>query len=272
MTILATRCRLFVTDLDGTVLVDDGSKGCHLPDRTKKALSALHASGVTVVFASGRMHESMRVVAASMDFKGPIISYNGAMIRDAEDKILHHAPLDVAVSDEVVDWAETHDLALNFYQEGKILSRRFHPWWDIYEGRTCSPMQEVKSLRPYLGSSATKLLLMSQPDAIKKFEIQLKERFAGKANVLVTMDEYLEFMSLGVDKGEALKRLAAHLGVAREGIVAVGDGYNDIEMLRYAGVGVAIENGRQAVKDEADHVVASPEEGGVAGFIEKYLL
>jgi Cof subfamily protein (haloacid dehalogenase superfamily) len=271
MSTIKIRCRIFATDLDGTVLAG-AEKGCYMPERTKKALGDLHASGVTVVLASGRMHESMRMVASSMDFKGPIISYNGAMTRDADDSLLHHQPLEASLSDEVVDYAEVRGIPLNFYHEGRIYARRFDPWWDLYEGRTSSPMHEVESLRAYLGKEPTKLLMISTAERIRALELEFKDRLKGRANVLVSSDEYLEFMSLGVDKGAALERLAKHLGVDRREIVAAGDGFNDIEMLRYAGVGVAIANGREALKAEADHVVASPEEGGVAAFIEKYLL
>jgi Cof subfamily protein (haloacid dehalogenase superfamily) len=265
-------CKLFVTDLDGTILVDEGPNGVRLPERTKEALSRLSAQGVTVCLASGRMHESIRVVADSWGFKGPIISYNGAMIRLADEQLLSHEPLDCAVSDQVVEFAEANGLPLNFYFEGRILSRRFHPWWDRYEGRTCSPMVEVESLLPWRGSSATKLLLMSEPPRILRFEAEFKARFGSSATVLISSDEYLEFMSPAVNKGAALARLAAHLGVEKHEIVAAGDGYNDIEMLQASGCSLAVAGGRQALKDLADHVVAGPEESGVAQFIETHLL
>ncbi len=268
---IGLRCKLFVTDLDGTVLVDAGN-GCFMPERTKQALGALHARGVHVVLASGRMHESIQVVAKSLGFQGAIISYNGAMVRGADGALLSHTPLDTAVSDEVLSLAEARGIPLNFYHQGKIHSRRFHPWWDLYEGRSSSPMHEEPSLLPFLGRQATKLLMMSEGSVIRGLHAELKPRFAGRANVLISSDEYLEFMSPLADKGSAVERLAAHLGIAREEIVAVGDGNNDIEMLRYAGTGLAIADGRQALIDEADHVVAGPGDHGVADFIERFLL
>jgi Cof subfamily protein (haloacid dehalogenase superfamily) len=218
------------------------------------------------------MHESIMAVAKSWGFCGPVISYNGAMIRLENGDLLSHDPLDSAVSDHVIEFAEANNLPLNFYAEGRILSRRFHPWWDLYEGRTCSPMVEVENLRPQMGSSPTKLLLMSEPGRIRELEAHFKPHFGGRANVLITGDEYLEFMAPSVNKGAALRSLAAALGVARGEIVAAGDGYNDIEMLQEAGCGLAVKGGRQALKDVADHLVDGPEELGVADFIEKHLL
>lgn len=265
-------CKLFVTDLDGTILVDEGPQGARLPERSMAALRRLSESGVTVCLASGRMHESIRSVSASWGFRGPVISYNGAMIRLDDDSLLSHDPLDTAVSDELVEMAESRGLPLNFYSDGRILSKRFHPWWDLYEGRTCSPMQEVKSLLPYRGNSATKLLIMSDPGRIRELEAEFKPRFRESANVLVTNDEYLEFMAPTVHKGMALARLAAHLGVGAEDIVAAGDGTNDIEMLQGAGCAVAVREGRPALLKVAQHVVAGPAQHGVAEFIETHLL
>ncbi len=264
--------RLFITDLDGTILVDEGEKGCYTPERTARALRALAASGVTVVLASGRMHESIQVIADGLGLKGPIISYNGAMIRMGNGDLLLHHPLDISVAHEVVELAENNDYPLNFYFEGRIYSRRFHPWWDLYEGRTCSPMTEVDSLRPYQGKAPTKLLLMNQPAKIKELEALLKGTHGAKATVLVTADEYLEFMNPLADKGLALRGLAERLGADLADCVACGDGYNDLGMIREVGLGVAVANGRQALKDEADVVVAGPSECGVADFIERELL
>ena len=265
-------CKLFVTDLDGTILVDDGPTGVRLPERTKQALRRLSEQGVVVCLASGRMHESIRIVADSWDFSGPIISYNGAMVRLADGSLLSHDPLDGGVTEAVVAFAEAENLPLNFYSENRIFSRRFHPWWDIYEGRTCSPMQEVASLMPYSRQVATKLLLMSEPALIKALEARFKPRFEGLANVLISADEYLEFMAPQVHKGAALARLAGHLGFSKADIVVAGDGFNDIEMFQEAGCAVAVENARPALRDLAHHVVAGPEAGGVAAFIEDHLL
>jgi Cof subfamily protein (haloacid dehalogenase superfamily) len=266
------RCRLFVTDLDGTVLVDEGPRGARLPGRTMAALRRLSESGVTVCLASGRMHESIRSVSAGWGFKGPVISYNGAMIRLEDDSLFSHDPLGTEVSGPLIEMAESRGLPLNFYSEGRILSQRFHPWWDLYEGRTCSPMQEVTSLLPYRGSAATKLLIMSDPSRIKELEAEFKPRLSGAANVLITNDEYLEFMAPSVHKGMALARLAAHLGVDSADIVAAGDGTNDIEMLQGAGCAVAVSGARPALLRLAHHVVAGPAEHGVAEFIETHLL
>ena len=265
-------CRLFVTDLDGTILVDEGPQGARLPERTRLAMQRLSARGVTVCLASGRMHESITAVAKSWGFSGPVISYNGAMVRLESGELFSHEPLDSAVSDQVIDFAEANSLALNFYEEGRVLSRRFHPWWDLYEGRTCSPMVEVPDLKAHKGTSPTKLLIMAEPARIRELEAHFKPLFEGRANVLISGDEYLEFMSPRVNKGAALLALAARLGIAKEDIVAAGDGYNDIEMLQAAGHAVAIHSGRQAAKDAAHRVVQGPEAWGVAEFIENFLL
>lgn len=265
-------CRLFVSDLDGTLLVDRKQEGVFTTPRSRLALQALQAQGVTVCLASGRMHESIRHIAADLGVSGPVISYNGAMLRDQQDQVLRHERVEPGFAAELIDLAEARGLELNFYLEGSLLSRKLEPWWDLYHGRTSSPMVAVDSLLPYKGQSPTKLLFFSDAATIRGLKQELEPRIAGRATMVVTADEYLEFMPLGTDKGHALADLAGRLGLQPSQVVAVGDGNNDIGMLRYAGRGLAVSDGRQALIDVADEVVLPPDQDGVALWIEKNLL
>ena len=268
----ALNCRLFVTDLDGTILFDRGTEGAFSTSETRQALQALQASGVTVCLASGRMHESMVLIAQEMGLKGPIVSYNGAMIRDESGELIHHSPLAADIADQVLQMALKRNIALNYYLDGKIYARRFQPWWDLYQGRTASPMVAVDDLGVYAGSSPTKLLMISDPQNIKNLHAELAPRFEGRANVIITNDEYLEFMAHDVNKGAALRQLAQYLNIPLSDTIAAGDGYNDLEMIEAAGYGVAVSSGREAVRHAADTVVASPQDSGLAHFIFKQLI
>ena len=265
-------CKLFVTDLDGTVLIDEGQKGCRSTARLKQALRALEARGTTVCLASGRMHESIRIVGRDLGVQGPVISYNGAMLRGADDGIISHHTLLSDVAAEVIDLAEERGLSMNFYCEGTLYARKIQPWWDLYQGRSSSPMQPVETLKPMQGRRPTKLLITAPAATVLALREELSPRYAGRATVLITADEYLEVMPLEADKGHALAELAARLGLQAGEIIAAGDGYNDIGMISYAGTGIAISNGRDALKAKADVVVGPPEEEGLARYIEEFLL
>jgi Cof subfamily protein (haloacid dehalogenase superfamily) len=264
--------KLFVTDLDGTVLIDQGSRGCHATERAKAALRGLQESGVAVCLASGRMHESMRDIAREMGLHCPLISYNGGMLRDAEDRVLLNRCLDADLAADIVALAESRDLPLNYYLDGVLYARRIQPWWDLYQGRTSSPMRAVESQRSLAGASPNKLLIVSDAATIRALRDELEPRYSGRCRLMITADEYLEFIPLGVDKGEALAVLAARLGLGPEQVAAAGDGWNDVGMLRWAGTAIAVEGGRAELKAEADHLVPGPAQDGLARFIEDHYL
>jgi Cof subfamily protein (haloacid dehalogenase superfamily) len=264
--------KLFATDLDGTVLIDRGVEGCHATPRIKAALRALQDSGVVVCLASGRMHESIRIIAAEMGIRGPIISYNGAMLRGAGDELLDSHTLAPSLAEEVVALAEDEKLPLNYYLDGVLYARRIQPWWDLYHGRTSSPMREVSSHRELAGSSPYKLLIYAEAARIRALRDSLAPRWASRCTLMITADEYLEILPLGADKGHSLAMLAGHLGLQPEQVVAAGDGWNDLGMLAWAGLGVAMESGREELRAGADCVVPGPEEDGLARFIEERLL
>jgi Cof subfamily protein (haloacid dehalogenase superfamily) len=265
-------CKLFVTDLDGTVLIDEKEAGSRATLRLKTALRALEARGTTVCLASGRMHESIRVIGRDLGVHGPVISYNGAMLRDKDDTMLSHHTLDAGIAGEVVALAEERGLALNFYCDGVLYARKLQPWWDLYLGRTSSPVQPVDSLRSMIGKRPTKLLIHTLPATVLALRDELTPRYKGRATLLITADEYLEVMPIEADKGHALADLASRLSLKAHDIVAAGDGNNDIGMISFAGTGIAIANGREALKQKADVVVGPPEEEGLAEFIEQNLL
>ena len=268
----AIACKLFVTDLDGTVLIDEKEAGCRSTDRLKTALRALEARGTVVCLASGRMHESIRVISKDLGVAGPVISYNGAMLRGREDEMLVHHTLDAQVAKEGIELAHERGLPLNFYCDGILYARKIQPWWDLYQGRSSSPMQPVDSLLSYVGRRPTKLLYCAPAATILALRDELLPRFEGRATVLITADEYLEVMPLEADKGHALADLAGRLAFSASDVVAAGDGNNDIGMISYAGTGIAISNGREALKKKADVIVGPPEQDGLADFIERNLL
>lgn len=266
------RIRLFATDLDGTVLIDRGEAGCHATERLKAALRGLQERGVTVCLASGRMHESVRHIGAEMGVGGPVISYNGAMLRGHGDELWAHHTLDAGLAAEIGALAEERGLPLNYYLDGVLYARRLQPWWDLYMGRTSSPRKALASYRELAGTRPTKLLIHAEPAQVLALRAELGPRLAGRCELVITADEYLELLPSGADKGHALAELAGRLGLGPEAVAAAGDGWNDVGMLRWAGTGIAMASGRPDLHRHAAHVVPGPEQDGLAAWIERNLL
>jgi len=262
--------RLFVTDLDGTILIDRGVDGTHSTPRLRAALAGLQRAGVSVCLASGRMHESIRHIAQDLGVGGPIISYNGAMLRGPQDELWAHHTLDAGLAAEVVDLCEARGLRLNYYLDGVLYARKIQPWWDLYHGRTSSPMQAVEGHQAFKGRRPTKLLIYTDPATVLALRAELAPRCAGRCELMITADEYLEFIPAGVDKGHALAELAQRLGLEPAQVAAAGDGWNDVGMLRWAGTGIAVASGREDLKAVASVVVPGPEEDGLALWIEQH--
>ena len=272
---LASRLRLFVSDLDGTLIYEHPDGGSRATERMGQALRSLQQRGVRVCLASGRIHQAMQHIAEDLGVEGPIISCNGAQVWEPGapgDGIVHHQPLALDVASELVAYCADQQLQLNYYLPEGIYAHRFEPYWDIYHGRTSAPMHAVDRLHPLLDRPPTKLLIFSEARKILALRDYWAPRLQGRANVLITADEYLEFMHPGVNKGLAVKMVMERMGLEAGAVLAAGDSYNDMEMVQMAGFGLAVRNGREALKQAADHIIEPPQESGLADFIEEHLL
>ena len=274
--LMASQVKMLVTDLDGTLIYEHKDGGSRATDRTAEAIRKLQAKGVAVVFASGRIHQAMTHIADHMGVRGPIVSCNGAQIWHPDVKenggMLFRQPLDLEIAKEVVLDCQERGLLLNYYLPEGIYAHRFTPYWDIYHGRTSAPMHSVDSLVPFLDRAPTKLLIFSDAKKIQKLKVEWEDRLGGRANVLVTADEYLEFMAPEVNKGKAVQLLLKHMNLKTSALAAAGDGHNDLEMIQLAGLSLAVSSGRQELIAAAHHVIAPPDQSGLAQFIEEYLL
>jgi hypothetical protein len=265
---LATEIKLIALDLDGTLV----PKSHDIPERNRQAVQRACAQGVTVVIATGRMHRSACQFVQRLGLEGtPIISYNGAMVRLPEgEKPLMHTPLAADLAAEIVARAVSEGHHLNYYLDDVLYVTHIEHWARLYQQRTGDLGQPVGDLRQFAGQVPTKLLLTTHPQEIEALLPVEQERYEGRAYVTRSMPEYLEYLSLEASKGRALEWLAGYLGVGREQIMACGDMLNDLPMIEWAGVGVAMAGAQEAVREAADFVPVDPE-AGVAEAIEKYI-
>lgn len=258
--------RAVVLDIDGTLLGAD--KTMH--PRTAAAVTTAAQRGISCALASGRMTACMEPLYDTLRIDGPVMSYNGAMVRASRHdgrRMLLHRPLDPAVLDLLIDFARERTLQLNIYIDD-VLYAQDEPWCapfrQIYMERTGATYR-LGDLCRFRGASSSKAILIVPPDVRERLHAYFAARLDGRAALIRTDPEYLEFVAPGVSKGTALGALASALGVDVESIAAVGDGDNDIDMLRRVGLGVAVANAKPAVKEAADRVtLATSCQGAVA--------
>ncbi len=253
--------RLCAIDLDETLLGPEHI----ISEFNIRAIKAASAAGMQVVIASGRMHESTLKYALQLGLTGPIVSYNGALVKDPAtgDEWLHHrVPADAA--QVVMQFCQNNDLQLNFYHNGLIYSEHDTDWLQLYTHRTGSPYTICPNLLTAMqGIEPTKLLIVNTEEYTNRLVAEFKPKFANTLYVTKTTAEYLEFMPLAANKGSALSLVAEHFGIEQAECIAIGDSYNDIPMVEWAGLGLAVANAREDLKKAADRVIWSNTDDGV---------
>ena len=248
-------------DLDDTLLGPDHK----LSARNAAAIRAVQARGVTVLIASGRMFAATLPTARELELDTPIICYNGAMVkhpRTGETWMERSIPAEIA--GQLMDYCKDNHLQLNFYWQDILYSAEYTSWLELYHKRTSAPV-EIKAdfYTAMKGIAPTKLIIVNDPVVIDRLLPQMRDRFEGRLTVTKSNVEYLELLPLGADKGVALAYVAKRYGVLPAETIAFGDSWNDLPMLEWAGLGIAVGNAKPEVIAAADRTVLASAEDGV---------
>ena len=266
--------RLLVSDLDGTILGPDGA----VTPRVREALGAVRACGVTVVVATGRMYRSTSRLARELGLTAPLICYQGAYVRELPDAdgtpgaLLRHVTLPAPVAREVIRWTRERGLDPHVNIDDRLIMAVGDEGADDYERSAGVDAEFVADLVGLVERPVTKVLAVGPPGVPERLLEEARRAFAGRAEVTVSHPEYLEFMAPGVHKGAAVRWLARRLGIPLAATMAIGDQYNDLEMIMAAGWGVAMGGAPEPVRAAARFSTASYAEDGAALAVEALIL
>lgn len=262
--------KLVAIDLDGTLMGPD----LVISGRNRAAVAAATARGVRVTIATGRMVRATAPFARLLGLSSPLICYQGAMVADMETgAVLMHQPVPLDLAREVLDLARERSWHLHLYIDDEMWVEALTPQVAAYTALAATIRPRVMGeLRQALDRPPTKMLIMGPPDETQRTLAVLRERFGGRLYLTWSLPTYAEIARAGCSKGAALEWLAARLGIAREETMAIGDAPNDAEMVRWAGLGVAMAGAGPELRAAADHVTASLAEDGVARAIERFVL
>ncbi|WP_166397749.1 Cof-type HAD-IIB family hydrolase [Rubrobacter marinus] len=256
-------------DLDGTVLRRDLT----ITPATVKAFEALRRRGMRLVVATGRRFEGAYEHAEKLGFGGddPVVCYGGSMVRRMNGETLLHRKIPRDVSLEVLEWAAERGLHARVFTDGGI----------IISPETSAAMKHVSYREPdvrivesparWLREDATedptKLVIVDHPRDVPRWLGEAKDAFAGRLHVTRSLPHYVEVGGLLGTKSEGLKFLCERWGIEPGRTLAFGDADNDIDMLRFAGCGVAVGPMDGEVRAAADRVAPPVHEDGVARFV-----
>ncbi len=254
--------RLCAIDLDETLL----GPTQQISERNVAAVRAVAALGVSVVLASGRMHESVANYAEQLGLETPIVSYNGAMVRLAHsNEMWRHLEIPGEQAKFVMDYCREENMQLNYYRDNCVYSAAETHWITIYQQRTKAPLKILPDFYTALyGLPTTKLLIVNEPTIIDAIQPYFVQHYSDNLYITTTSDEYLEFMLPEANKGAGLALVAERLGVPLSETLAFGDGHNDIPLLQTAGLGVAVGNAKPELKAVAGRIAKPNTEDGVA--------
>ncbi len=268
------RFRMIAADLDYTLL-DENAK---ISERNKEAIRRAVSRGVKFVIATGRMFQTSVRYMQELGFEcdWPLINYHGAMIKRARsEKVILHRPLDNRMAIDLIGEASRMDLHVSMFVGNNLYVREENEHTRYYRSLTNIELQPVGDLCKFLenkGINPTKLSIISWDGQIEEIEVHLQKRYGTRLSILQSRPYFLEITDKKATKGQALQWLAEREAVKAEEVLAFGDGYNDIDMLSFAGLGVAVANAKPEVLEAAALVTGPHNEDGVAEIIEKYVL
>lgn len=265
--------RLLAIDIDGTLIKSDQT----ITPRTRTALTHAQEQGVQVVITTGRPTYGAAPFADELrlaDFGSHVISFNGSKIYNwANKECLHSVLLDKDIKPYVCECAKRNGFQVIAYIGQNVVAEDpSNEYVKFSSTRNKMPVRAVRNFLTDTDNEQPKFLIVGDPEPLHKLELEMAEHLKGRAEVYRSESFFLEIVPHGVDKATGLSVLCRHLGILREDIIAFGDGFNDVSMIEYAGMGVAMGNAQQVVKDRADYITLSNEEDGVADVVERFVI
>jgi Cof subfamily protein (haloacid dehalogenase superfamily) len=259
---------VFACDLDRTLIAEDVT----LHERTLAAIAAAHAAGIRVLIVTGRMFRATRPYAEAAGIRDPIVCYQGAAVADqATGRFIRHEPIPLDIARATIEAVQSAGFTLNAYVDDNLYVAELTPEAERYARFQHLPINVVGDLLDWIDEPPTKLVTVGDTDELVPLKETMKARYGDVLHVSKSLPIFLEFSRRGVTKGSGLAWLSGELGFTPEHTVAFGDGENDVEMLEWAGYGVAVANADDSAHAAARFVCPPVEEEGVAQVIEAYL-
>lgn len=261
--------KLIAIDIDDTLINDDKE----VTPGTQQALEQAVAKGAIVTLATGRAYASAQAVARQTGLNVPIITYQGALIKNLMDeKVLFERYVPKDAGHKLFEYCIEHNLHLQVYIDDKLYAREENQKLKDYSNLNGTPYFIEPDFEKLIAQNTPKMLIIDEPDYLDTLIPVFRELLGPEVHITKSKPHFLEIMHRECTKGHALTFLAKHFGIEMSETMALGDSWNDHEMLEAAGLGVAMGNAIQALKDIADYVTLSNNEDGVKAAIEKFVL
>lgn len=263
---------LLVLDVDGTLV---NSKK-EITEKTRDAIIECQKNGIKVAIASGRCTEGIRHQAREIQldqYGGYIISFNGGRITNFQTgEIIYDIALPDGMIHELYDYTVEKGTGFLTYDNGRIVSHSDTDPYILVDARGSDvPIWVPEDFHRDVNFAGNKLIMTGDPEKLEKLEPVAAKHFEGRLSVYRSEGFYLELMPPGVDKAYGVSKLLERIGYRRSQMVCCGDGFNDLSMIEYAGLGVAMANATEDVKKMADYIAPSCDEDGIVDVIHRFI-
>ncbi|WP_302602176.1 Cof-type HAD-IIB family hydrolase [uncultured Ruminococcus sp.] len=265
--------KIIALDIDGTLT----NSQKEITPHTRYAIIDAQKMGKKVVIASGRHPMGIQSIARDLlldRYEGYIMAFNGGKILDCTTgQTIVSKDFPKEYLSDILGVLKESNLSVHTYDDKKIITGgTLNDYSNVERDILKMEMVVVEDFAANIPEKINKLLLSGEPAEIDKYNEILAKRYDGLLDVYKSAPYFLEIMPFGVTKGSMLPMLLEKLGFTNEEMIAFGDNYNDITMIGYAGLGVAMGNAEEDVKKIANYVCESNDDDGVAKTLEKYVL
>lgn len=262
--------KLIACDLDDTLLRNDFS----VSPINRKAIEEAKKRGIKFIVLTGRVTAAVKPIVDALGIYEPFGSFQGAKIIDPlTNEMLYSCQLERQNALDMLRYAEKNDIHVNIYDDTKIFVKQLNKWTVFYESFARKvEIVVVGSLQNYFFKETPKIVMIDEHEKLLKAYEEISRFKSDDINMFFSKKNFLEFTNKQATKGHALKFLADKWHIERHEIMAIGDNYNDLTMIEYAGLGICMENGEESVKMKSDFVTLSNENDGVAYAIDKFIL
>jgi len=264
--------KLIVTDIDDT-LVNSRNE---ISKKNREVIEKCKEQDIKVILASGRPDFGMMKIVEDLkldSYDNYLLSYNGARIANLKTgEVVYEKFLSPERIKFLIDIALENDCDILTYQNGDVLTNRDNEYARVEVGLVGAKLIIAENMKEHIKEGAAKVIILKHPDEAQAVKEKLQEELGDEYEVATSKPFFIEVNDKGISKGDSLDALCKKLGLTKDNVMALGDGLNDLSMIEFAGMGVAVDNANPVLKEAANFISKSNDEDGFAYAIEKFIL
>lgn len=263
--------KLVVTDIDDTLL----NSSHKISEKNKEVIERCKKNDIKVILASGRPDFGMMDIVRNLtldSYDNYLLSFNGARITNIKtNEQVYEKFLSKDRLKFLVDIALENNCDILTYQNGKVLTNSDNEYAKIESDLVGAELLIKENIKDYIKEGAAKVIILKHPEEAQAIKEKLQKELGDEYEVATSKPFFIEVNDKGISKGNSLDALCKKLGLTSDNVMAIGDGLNDLSMIEFAGIGVAVDNANELLKEKADFVSKSNDEDGFSYAIEKFV-